>query len=532
MVGTRRVVLADALLPEGKRILEAAEGLALEDRVGATRDELRRCLRGAAGLIVRSGTRVDADLLEAADALEVIGRAGVGLDNIDLALATRRGVAVLNAPAGNTVSTTELAFGLLLAAARRIPAADRSVRGGAWDRGGLAGVQLCGHTLGVVGMGRIGTEMALRARAFGLAVLAYDPYVEPDRAEELGVRKVELDELLARSDFVSLHLPLTDETRGLLDAARIGRMRQGAILVNAARGGLVDEGALAAALRSGQLSAAALDVYETEPLPSGHPLRDAPNLVLTPHIGASTPEAQARVAAEIAVAVRDALLEGDLRAAVNVTPLGTTERRRLQPVLDLARRLGVVAAGIRGGSAKRLEVRLAAREERGLRLAAAAVLTGFLRDVEDGTLNFVNALAVAEERGLEVTRSRVKPQAGHVAWVEVRVTADDGTASVAGAVRNDLTAGLVRVDGYPVNVAPRGTLLFVRNRDVPGVIGQVGTRLGEAGVNIGEFHQARDTKGGEALAVINLDEELASGTLASLRDLPDVRSAWQVRLDD
>jgi D-3-phosphoglycerate dehydrogenase len=532
MVGTRRVVLADALLPEGTRILEAAVGLALEDRVGATRDELRESLRGAAGLIVRSGTRVDADLLEAADALEVIGRAGVGLDNIDLALATRRGVAVLNAPAGNTVSTTELAFGLLLAAARRIPAADRSVRGGAWDRRGLAGVQLCGHTLGVVGMGRIGTEMALRARAFGLSVLAYDPYVEPDRAEELGVRIVELDELLARSDFVTLHLPLTDETRGLLDAARIGRMRQGAILVNAARGGLVDEGALAGALRSGQLSAAALDVYETEPLPADHPLRDAPNLVLTPHIGASTPEAQARVAAEIAVAVRDALLEGDLRAAVNVTPLGTAERRRLQPALDLARRLGAVAAGISGGPAKRLDVRLGAREERGLRLAAAAVVTGFLRDVEDGTLNLVNALAVAEERGLEVTRSRVKPQAGHVAWVEVRVTADHGSASVAGAVRNDLTTGLVRVDGYPVNVATRGTLLFVRNRDVPGVIGHVGTRLGEAGVNIGEFHQARDTKGGEALAVINLDEELDSWTLASLRDLPDVLSAWQVRLDD
>jgi D-3-phosphoglycerate dehydrogenase len=531
MDGTRRVVLADALPPEGIRILGETDGLALEDRVGATRGQLRESLRGAAGLIVRSGTRVDAELLDAADALEVIGRAGVGLDNIDLALATRRGVAVLNAPAGNTISTTELAFGLLLAAARRIPAADRSVREGAWDRRGLAGMQLCGHTLGVVGMGRIGSEMARRARAFGLGVLAYDPYVESERAEELGVRMVELEELLARSDFVTLHLPLTDETQGLLDAARIDRMRPGAILVNAARGGLVDEAALAAALRSGHLAAAALDVFETEPLPAEHPLRDAPNLVLTPHIGASTPEAQARVAVEIAIAVRDALLAGDLRAAVNVTPLGTAERRRLQPVLDLARRLGIVAAGSSGESAERLEVRLGAREERGLRLTAAAAVTGFLRDVERGTLNLVNALAVAEDRALEVVRSRDKPQSGQAAWVEVTVGAGAGSTSVAGALRNDLTPGLVRVDGFPVNVTPRGILLFVRNRDVPGVIGRVGTRLGEAGVNIGEFHQARDAKGGEALAVISLDEELSTRTLEALRALPDVRGAWQVRLD-
>lgn len=532
MDATRRVVLADALPPDGIRILEETEGLALDDRVGATREQLRESLRGAAGLIVRSGTRVDEDLLGAADALEVIGRAGVGLDNIDLGFATRRGVAVLNAPAGNTISTTELAFGLLLAAARRIPAADRSVRGGAWDRRGLSGMQLCGHTLGVVGMGRIGSEMARRARAFGLGVLGYDPYVEPDRAEELGVRMVELDELLARSDFVSLHLPLTEETQGLLDAARIARMRPGAILVNAARGGLVDEEALAEALRSGHLAAAALDVFETEPLPAGHPLRDAPNLVLTPHIGASTPEAQARVAVEIAVAVRDALLAGDLRAAVNVTPLGVAERRRLEPVLDLARRLGVVAAGLSGRRAGRLQVRLGAREERGLRLTAAAVVTGYLRDAVRGPLNLINALAVAEELGLEVARSRVRPQAGHAAWVEVAVPAADGSATVAGAIRNDLSGGLVRVDGYPVNVEPRGTLLFVRNRDVPGVVGQVGTRLGEAGVNIGEFHQSRDAKGGEALAVINLDQELEPGTLEALRALPDVRSAWQVRLDD
>lgn len=528
----KRVVLADPLTSEGKSILEQAEGLAVDDRTGAPREALPSALRGAAGLIVRSATRVDAELLAAADALEVIGRAGVGLDNIDLQAATRRGVVVLNAPAGNTISTTELAFGLLLAAARKILTADRSIRGGDWDRRGLSGSQLCGHTLGVVGLGRIGTEMARRARAFGLTVLASDPHVDPERAEELGVRLVDLDELLSRADFVSLHLPLTDDTTGLLDAERIARMRPGAILVNAARGGLVDEAALAEALRSGRLAAAALDVFETEPLPAGHPLRDVPNLILTPHIGASTPEAQAKVATEIALAVRDALLEGDLRAAVNVTPIGVAERHRLEPVLELARRLGRVAAGLSDGSATRLEVRLATPAGRGLRLVASAVAAGYLRDRATGPLNLVNALVVAAESGLAVERSRLRPQAGNAAWMEVVATGGTRPAAIAGALRPDHSGGIVRVDGYPVNVAPRGTLLFVRNRDVPGVIGQVGTRLGEVGINIGEFHQARDAKGGNALAVIGLDGELPPEALRALCALPDVLDAAQVRLDD
>ncbi len=530
MRASKRLVLADPLSEGGLAILRESGALQVEDLSRQSRAEVLRAMPGSAGLIVRSRTRVDRELLEASEALEVVGRAGVGLDNIDVDAATRLGVAVLNAPAGNTLSTAELTFGLLLATARHVLEADRSVREGRWDRSGLSGAQLSGRTLGVIGAGRIGTEVIRRARAFGMTVLAHDPYLEAERASELGARTVSLDDLLAEADFVTLHVPLTEETRRILDARRIGQMRPGAVLVNCARGGLVDEEALAAALRSGRLAGAALDVFDTEPLPPEHPLRQAPNLVLTPHIGASTPEAQGKVAIEIALAVRDALLAGDLSGAVNVTPLDASERRRIEPTLDLARRLGTVAACLAPGRARRIEVRVASASDSGPELVAAAVLTGFLRASHPGRLNIVNAPIVAEEQGIHVERTRLKPMAGHAAWIEVVV--DGGrTREIAGAVRSDLSFGIVRVDGHPVNVAPRGTLLFVRNRDVPGVIGRLGTRLGDAGVNIGELHQSRVARGGEALAVIGLDEGLSADLRRELAGLPDILEVVEARLE-
>ncbi len=315
----KRLVLADPLSDEGLAILNESDGLHVDDYSGRSRDELLAGLGGCSGLIVRSATMADAELLEHADSLEVIGRAGVGLDNIDLEAATRRGIAILNAPAGNSVSTAELAFALLLSAARGIPAAAASMREGRWDRKSINGAQLAGKTLGVVGAGRIGTEVIRRAKAFGLRVVVTDPYLTERRAADLSVEALPLESLLETSDFVTLHVPLGDSTRGLIGAAEIARMRPTAILINAARGGIVDETALAAALREGTLRGAALDVYEQEPLPADHPLRDTPNLVMTPHLGASTPEAQREVAIEIAYAVRDALLQGDLRSLHGTT---------------------------------------------------------------------------------------------------------------------------------------------------------------------------------------------------------------------
>ena len=531
MTDEKRLVLADPLAAEGVLILEESTGIMVDDLSDLSRDELQQRVPGAAGLVVRSRTLVDRELIEAADGLEVIGRAGVGTDNIDLAAATRRGVAVLNAPAGNTRSTAELTFGLLLAAARGIPTADRSMHEGRWERAAVRGAQLSGKTLGVIGAGRIGTEVVHRAKAFGMIVLVTDPYLSPERVSDLGVESADLGELLARSDYVTLHLPLTDDSRMLIDAPRIASMKKGAVLINAARGGLVDEAALADALHAGQLRAAGLDVYETEPLPPDHPLRSAPNLVMTPHIGAATPDAQREIAVEIARAMREALLEGDFSNAVNVPSSGSRDLGRLRPVIDLGSRLGTVAAALSDRGPDRVSVRFAGEMERGLRLVASSVMEGLLRSSLAGPLNLVNSLLLAEERGIEVVRSRIKPLAGHVAWIEVSLQCGTEEKTIAGALRADGTGTLVRVGPYPVNVSPKGSLLFVWNRDVPGVIGRVGTLLGDAGVNIGEFHQARDAESGESLSVIGLDADLPANIHLELSQLADVLDVRQLRLN-
>ena len=524
----KRVVLADKLSDEGVDILADAGALDVIDLSSTNREQLKLEIKDASGLIVRSATQADSDLLAGADALEVIGRAGVGLDNIDLDEATRRGIAVLNAPAGNTTSTAELAFALLLSAARRIPAADRSVHKGEWARGDFKGSQLSGKALGVIGAGRIGTEVIRRARAFGMMVLVTDPYLRPERASDLSAELVDLDELLARADFVSLHVPLNDDTRDLIGEAELAAMKKTAYLVNAARGGIVDEAALSAALHRGELAGAALDVFAQEPLPADHQLRDAPHLVLTPHLGASTEEAQREVAIEIAHSVRSALLDGDFSAAVNVPRVDPTTRDRFDPVLDLARRLGAVLAGLTDARADRVEVRFAGPFERVLRLIAAAAMEGYLRRTLATPLNMVNSLLLASERGIEVSRSRVLERPGYSSYLELSAVASGGEFSVSGAILGDQHPRLVRLGEYHINVVPRGTLVILRNHDVPGVIGDVGTRLGESAINIAEFHQARSRIGGETLAVIALEEPLPEEVVAALRGLDSVIDVRQV----
>lgn len=524
-------MLADPLDPEGIEVLTADHALQVDDLSSGTREELKAGLAGATGLIVRSGTVANAELMEAGGSLRVIGRAGVGLDNIDVEAATRRGIAVLNAPAGNTVSTAELAFALLLSVARGIPAADRSVRAGRWDRKAFRGSQLAGKTLGVVGAGRIGAEVIHRAHAFGMRVLVADPYMSTGRAADLGVQLRELDDLLPDADFVTLHVPLTPETRGLLSRERIALLKRTAFLVNAARGGIVDEVALAEALTDGRMAGAAIDVFEREPLREDHPLRDAPNLVLTPHLGAATHDAQREVAIEIARAVRTALVDGDYRAAVNMPPSLPQDRERMKPVLALAERLGTVLAGQVEGGIDEVSVRFGGEVQRGLRLITSAVLIGLLRGQLDDALNLINALVQARDRGIGVSRSRVGELAGYRAMLEVDVSAGGVQHSAAGGIREDGGMRLRRLDGYPVNIEPRGHILIMRNDDVPGVIGGVGTILGAAHVNIAEFHQARDLEVGEALAVLSLDEAPAPGLIEEIRALPAVRHARVVVLD-
>ncbi len=536
----KRLVLADSVSPEGLEVLHAAEGLILDDRTSEGRAGLKRALQGAHGLIVRSRTQVDADLLETADTLEVIGRAGVGVDNIDLETATRRGIAVLNAPGGNTFSTAELTLALLLAVARRIPEADRSVREGRWERKRLRGVQLQGKTLGVIGAGRIGTEVARRARAFGMRVVICDPYLTPDRAADLGLERLELDELLPTADVVTLHVPLTPATERMIGARELGRMREGAILLNAARGGLVDESALAEALRERRLAGAGLDVFEEEPLPADSPLRSVPNVVFTPHIGAATLEAQREVSREISAAVRDALLHADYRSALNAPYVEVGDRQRLDPVLELGRRLGVLLAELTNGRCDRVEVRFAGEETNVLRPLAAAALEGYLRGTVDRPLNLVNALSLAAERGIEVGRVRLGETRDYSIYVELRARSalpssaawTDAAASettIGGALLGEgLHARVVRIGDFHLDAVPEGVLLLIRNRDVPGVIGEVGTRLGASGINIAEYHQSRRAAGAEALGLISVDEPVPEHVLDALRRLPNVEEVRQV----
>jgi D-3-phosphoglycerate dehydrogenase / 2-oxoglutarate reductase len=529
---TYRVLVADRISAAGLAPLHGDDRFDIIERTGLKGEELARAMQGMHAVIVRSSTRITREALQYADTLQVIGRAGVGVDNIDVMAATEHGVAVLNAPSGNTISAAELTFALILACVRQIPAADRSMKAGEWDRKSFTGTELYGKVLGLVGAGRIGGEVARRARAFDMDIVAYDPYLAPERAEALEIELCTLDDVLERADVISLHVPLTDSTKGLIGAAQLARMKRGAVIVNAARGGVIDETDLAAALHSGHLGGAGLDVYAEEPLPPDHVLRGAKGLVLTPHLGAATAEAQHNVALEIAGAVRDALLDGDLTRAVNAPAIGGEEMRRLRPLLDLAERLGRIAAALIDGAPEQLVVRYSGPDDVVVRPIAAAAAAGALRHVVgEGSINLVNAIHIAESRGIEVERSRVGTHGPNEEFIEVRLLTQAGETRVSGAVIAARHPRVVRIDRYRIVVRARGTLMVLRNRDVPGVIGRVGTILGEAGINIGEYHQARLLAGAEALAAISVDARVGEDVVARLAALPDVISVRQVELD-
>jgi D-3-phosphoglycerate dehydrogenase / 2-oxoglutarate reductase len=526
-----RVLIADAISAEGLAPLRGDARFELIERTGLKGDALADAMRGMHAVIVRSSTRITAESLTHADRLQVIGRAGVGVDNIDVPAATARGVAVLNAPSGNTISAAELTFALILANVRRITGADRSMKRGEWDRKSFTGTELFGKVLGLVGAGRIGGEVARRARAFDMRVCAYDPYLTAERAESLEIELCPLDAVLARADVLSVHVPLTEATAGMIGAAELASMKRGAVLVNAARGGVIDEGALADAIRSGHLAGAGLDVYAEEPLPADSPLRGLDGIVLTPHLGASTEEAQHNVAIEIAEAVRAALAEGDLTRAVNAPAIGGEEMRRLRPLLELSDRLGRIAAALADGAAEHLAIRYSGPDDMVVRPIAAAAVAGALRHVVDATaINIVNAVHLAEARGITVERSRVGTHGPYEEFVEVRLRAAGGESRVAGAVVAGRHPRIVRIGQYRIVVRPRGSLLILRNRDVPGVIGRVGTLLGAAGINIAEYHQARLQAGAEALAAISVDGVVGDDVLARLAALPDVLAVNQAEL--
>jgi D-3-phosphoglycerate dehydrogenase / 2-oxoglutarate reductase len=528
-----RVVVLDPIEAEGLAPLLEDSRIDVVHRHGLQGEEQARALADADAVLVRSMSRITRASLAHADRLRVIGRAGVGVDNIDVDAATERGIAVLNAPSGNTISAAELTMALLLALVRRVPGADSSMRAGRWDRKSFQGSELHGKTLGLIGAGRIGAEVAKRAQGFGMRVVAFDPFLRQERARALDIQLCsDLDDVLRRADVLSLHTPLTESTARMIGDEQLARLPRGAYLVNAARGGVVDELALVRALESGQLAGAALDVFEQEPLPPEHPLRGAPNTVLSPHLGAATREAQRNVAVEIAVLVRAALVEGDYSQAVNTPEIAGEELRRLRPLLDLSRRLGLLARALLDGALRHVEVRYSGEAEEPLRLLAAAGLSGVLASAMGrGAVNIVNAMHIAESRAISVRHVWEPARADYAEYVELRLEGAAGHAEVGGAVMGEHQPRVVWINGYRVDVRPRGTLLVLRNQDVPGVIGRVGTLLGEAGLNIAEYHQARRRIGGEALAAVTLDARAGAALLKRLGELPDVIDVREVELE-
>jgi len=528
-----RILVTDEIDPEGVALLTAVKEFQVDVVPTLPVKELLARIGDYDAIVGRSATKISGELLERATRLKVVGRAGVGVDNVAIDRATELGIAVINAPAGNTNAVAELFFGCVISLLRQIPHAAAGMAEGRWDRSKLMGQELKGRRLGIVGVGRIGGKVSRRAHAFGLHVAGYDPYITDDRFTAMRVqRAATLDELLAASDVVTIHTPLTDETRGMIGAAELRRMKRGAILVNMARGGIVDDAALQEALASGHLAGAVLDVYGTEPLPADHALRRAPNVLLTPHIGASTAEAQRNVAVDVCEAVRDALLAGELSRSLNVASVPRETWLALQPTMEVAERAGTVARAMLADRGKRelrrLTLRCGPNVIAGSDLLLASAVIGVLAGVvEAERLNLVSARAQAELRGLELS-VKESEALEHPSALEVTLSAGDDELTVQGVAAAGTTPRLTRIAGFHVDVPPRRTLIVLTNRDVPGVIGRVGTLLGEAHINIASYHQSRLAQGGEALAAISVDDPVPSDVCRRLLALPDVRSATVV----
>jgi D-3-phosphoglycerate dehydrogenase / 2-oxoglutarate reductase len=526
-----KVLIADAISQRGVDELSGDGAIEAVVKTGLSEKELVDLISDFSALVVRSQTKVTADILNTGTKLRVVGRAGVGVDNVDVETATRRGVIVLNAPGGNTVSTAEHAFSLLLSAARKIPQADANVRSKNWDKKNFEGVELYNKTLGIIGMGRIGSELSRRAIAFGMRVIAYDPYLSATRARSLQVELLdELDDLLTSADFISLHTPLTAETRHILDEARLRKAKRGVRIINCARGGLIDENALLKALQDGHVAAAALDVFETEPLPADSPLRGAPNLVLTPHLGASTVEAQESVGIEIAHSIRAALLEGTIRNAVNMPSLDAKTLAIIGPHLRFGEKLGRFLSQLAPKRAETLNINYSGKvNEVDTTAITRSILKGFLQIAGGSEVNEVNAPSFAESLGLKISESRMSALGDYTDMLELAAAGEGKTVSVGGAFFG-ATPRIVSINSRPVEARPHGVVLVLENTDRPGMVGRIGTLLGDHGVNIATMSLSRNQAGGTALTVLNLDTAPGEELLKEIRASGDIHSAQVIQL--
>lgn len=517
------VLIADDLSPAAVRIFEE-RGIEAHVRTGLKKDELIRIIGAYDGLAVRSATKVTAEVLAAAGRLKVVGRAGIGVDNIDVEAATQRGVVVMNTPFGNSVTTAEHTISLMLALCRQIPAADRSTRAGKWEKNRFLGVELFGKVLGLIGCGNIGSIVADRAQGLKMRVIAFDPFLAPERARDLGVEKVELDELLARADIVTLHTPLTEGTRNTLSRERLMRTKRGVRIINCARGGLVDEQALHDLIVEGHVAGAALDVYAVEPCRES-PLFALDQVVVTPHLGASTVEAQENVALQVAEQISDYLTTGAIVNALNMPSVTAEEAPRLRPYMKLAEQLGSFAGQLTETGLEAVTITYAGHAASlNTRPLTQVVLTGLLRPQLD-SVNMVNAPAIAKQRNIDVTVVTHERVEGYQTLVKVEVVTERGRREVAGTLFQDAEPRLVSIRNIPMEARLGPHMLYVRNCDRPGFIGALGQTLGDAQINIATFHLGREAPGGEAIALVEIDGPMPDEVLARVKALPQVLNA-------
>jgi D-3-phosphoglycerate dehydrogenase len=528
-MANHRVLVTDTLAETGLDILRAADDIELDYRPGLKGEDLLKAVAESDALITRSGTAVTPELVNAGKRLRIVGRAGVGLDNVDVDAATKRGILVINAPTANIMSATEHTMAMLLSLCRNIPEAHASVKRGEWTRSKFMGVELNGKTLGVIGLGRIGSRVTVRARAFGMNVVAYDPYITDSAFEKVGAEKVGLERLLEVADVITVHTPATEETIGMIGPGEIARMKDGVIVLNIARGGIYEEQALADALNEGKIAGAAVDVYTEEPPGKEHPLLNAKNIILSPHIGANTIEAQDRVAVQTSEMVVEALRGSIFVSAVNLPFEGVSDADAA-PMINLAEKLGLFAAQVINGAINRVQIELWGIEERLTKILSVASLKGVLAPHLAESVNFVNAEQIAQGRGIAISSTTHPVPRDYANLITFRASTTTEEVCVSGTVFHEKNQRIVSVNNYRVEFKPEGHLIYIINRDVPGVVGKVGTLLGDREINIAEYNLARTATAGRAMAIITVDSALDPETLSFLKSYREMIEVRQVKL--
>ena len=515
-----KVLISDKMSPKAAEIFRQ-RGVEVDEITGMSPEELKACIGDYDGLAVRSSTTATAEIIAAATNLKVIGRAGIGVDNVDIPAATAAGVCVMNTPFGNAITTAEHAIAMMFSLSRHIPAANASTQAGKWEKSKFMGAELYGKVLGIVGCGNIGSIVADRALGLKMKVVAFDPFLSQERAIEIGVEKLELEELFARADYISLHTPITDTTRNFINAENIAKMKKGVRLINCARGGLVIEDDLKAALESGQVAGAAVDVYAVEPAKE-NVLFGMDNVVCTPHLGASTNEAQVNVAIQVAEQMADYLLDGSVTNALNMPSVSAEEAPKLKPYMDLAKQLGGFTGQVTESGLKKVHVEYEGQAASlNIKPLTSIILQGLLGPLLD-SVNMVNAPIVAKERGIDVTESINDKIGDYQTLIRVTITTENRSRDIAGTLYGDKSPRIVSIKGINMEAEMGPHMLYVTNQDKPGFIGALGTLLGEKGINIATFHLGRNEEKGEAIALIEVDSELDADTAAKVQDLPHV----------